>query len=229
MKRKRLIVFGCSYSAGMPDQKLSWPHTFAKNNPEYDVINYARGGSSLQFSIAMLHKFLKTNNDMDNTKIVFQITSPGRYTYNIQQILDADDTFYISENYKQIKNTPKIQAIVPNWNEEAFTKRAEKEILSKTQLQLYKDMIKHYPEICTDIEFESQASYVKSICDFTFYHMQKKSSIPRYLSIKYNNIPCIYSILGQKKFKKYVIDNGHHFGPAGFKYVAKFVKDNLSD
>ena len=80
-----------------------------------------------------------------------------------------------------------------------------------------------------DIEFESQVAYVKSICDFTFYHSRVKSTIPYQLSAKYNNVTCVRTTLGQKKFNEYVIDNGLHFNKDGLNFVAKFVKDNLND
>ena len=222
MTSKKLIVFGCSYSSGLEDESIdnNWPFIFAKNNPEYEVINYARGGSSLQFSIAMLHKFLKKQIDLTDIKIVFQVTTPNRYTYNIQEILDAEESFSVYNNYKKINNEPGVQTILPNW---------ERDIkLVRYQHKFYQDKIKFYPDIYNDIEFESQVSYVKNICDFTFYHHQFKNTIPRQLSVKYTNVPCIRSILGVEKFDEYSIDNGGHFRTDGLNYVANFVKDNLN-
>jgi|TARA_B110000238_G_scaffold130764_1_gene141188 hypothetical protein len=221
---KKLVVFGCSYSSGLLHlcNKQSWPSIFAQNNPEYEVVNYAMGGSSLQYSIAMLHRFLKTQVDLKNVTIIFQVTTPGRYTYNIEEILQSEQVFTTLNNYKQIKNIPEIKTIIPNWSRQKIK-------LDPRQLKLYQDRIKYYPSVCTDIEFESQVAYVKSICNFTFYHRRYESSIPQHLSVKYNDIPCIRSILGAEKFDEYAIDNGHHFGTDGLNYVANFIKDIIFD
>lgn len=238
---KNLAVFGCSWSFGMPDIGTQpathrgkrirlhdcWPLRFARQNPEYTVYNFSRGGTGIGFHIALLHQFLNSDLYTDDTKIVFQITAPYRYTYNVEERLALKPNWSIVDNYQLFDKEWKQKTIKPN----NFQNKNELLLdgFSQDQIELYNNNMKHYPEIYRDIEFESQIAYVKNICNFVYAHQYwLKSNIPVSVKQKYNTIPVVRDILGEETFKNFVADNGAHFGDEGLDYMAKWIKGKLN-
>jgi hypothetical protein len=248
---KNLAVFGCSWSFGMPDIGTQpakprssrqgrylhdcWPLRFARQNPEYTVYNFSRGGTGIGFHIALLHQFLNSDLYTDDTKIVFQITAPYRYTYNVEERLALKPNWSIVDNYQLFDKEWKQKTIKPN----NFQNKDELLLdgYSQDQIEFYNSYMKHYPDRYTYIEFESQIAYVKCICDFVYAHQyflesfidNREAHIQlQHVKQKYNTIPVVRDILGEETFKNFVADNGAHFGDEGLDYMAKWIKGKLN-
>jgi len=236
-----LAVFGCSWSFGIPDigdQPVKnnneqyrtydcWPLRFAKQNPQYTVYNFARGGTGIGFHIALLHQFLDSKLYTDKTKIVFQITAPYRYTYNVEERLALEPNWTVDNNYQLFDKEWKQKTIKPN------NFQNQHELLlddySQDQIEFYNSYMKHYPDRYTYIEFESQIAYVKCICNFVYAHQHSLGShIPLHITQKYNSTPVVRDILGEEAFNNFVADDGAHFGAEGLDYMAKWIKGKLN-
>ena len=227
---KKLAVFGCSWSYGMPDigeppaEKIldCWPSRFALANPSYIVYNFAKGGTGIGYHIALMNQFIQSPLYTKGTKIVFQVTNPYRYTYNIKECLDTELNWMTVDNYNvecgRKPRTMKATDERRRWARDSYT---------PAQVKFFKNYIKYYPEHLVDIEFQGQMAYVKNIADFVYAHQLGHYTIPVHFRTKYNRISVVRDNLGKEKFDSFVIDDGAHFGPEGFAYMAKWVEGNL--
>ena len=232
---KHIAVFVCSWSYGVPahsEQSIPydcWPLHFTKKYPNYTVYNFSRGGTGIGYHIALLHKFLNSKQYNNETKIVFQVTLPYRYTFNVDDLINIDLVLQ-NNNYWCYDGlcTPKTVRHTPSRGLK-FSRNTAKSQSAVEQIEFYKKYIKYYPEKYTDIEFESQIAYVKNICDFVYAHQYWLSSnIPVSVKQKYNTIPIVRDIIGEEKFKEFVIDDGAHFSTQGLKYMTKWIEGKLN-
>ena len=233
---KNIAVFGCSWSYGVPahsEQSIPydcWPLHFAKKYPDYIVYNFSKGGTGIGYHIAILHKFLNSKQYNNETKIVFQITLPYRYTFNVDDLINIDLVLQ-NNNYWYYDTTATPRTVRPDVIQGLTRPRHwdNGSRLATKQIGFYKKYMKYYPEIYRDIEFESQIAYVKNICNFVYAHQYWLSSnIPVSVKQKYNTIPIVRDIIGEEKFNEFVFDNGAHFGPQGLKYMTKWIKGKLN-
>lgn len=221
---KKLAVFGCSWTYGVPGvgekrNKLydCWPIRFALQNEDYQVYNFARGGTCVNWSIARLLQFLQTPLSED-CKIVFQVTQPYRFTSNVDVCTQGNYNFLQYENYFVDRGTDPVTHMPGNI---ALRKSPE--------AKLYRSMIKHYPDTYSFIEHEAQIAYLKNICDFVYRHNSINYKILPNLQNKHTKIFGVREKLTKVKWKEYVADAGDHFGPVGLEWIANIVKENIND
>jgi len=249
---KQIAVFGCSWSFGMPDLGNDyghyiydcWPLRLAKDLPDYRVYNFARGGTGIGYHIALLHEFLESPlYKKETTKIVFQVTQPNRYTYNIDDCLSTPITWNTLENYHvDFGRQPKtfkashfrtqllwkdMMPPMSRWEMDTINVNTWK-YDDKKQLKFYKSYLRNYADITRDQEFIAQIAYVKNICDFVYAHMPFKcKQVPRPVITKYTRIPVVWDNLGKVEFEKWVGDDGNHFDSEGLEYTKNWIKGNL--
>ena len=97
-----IACFGCSFTAGMPDNNwYSWPEMLATIRPTDNIYNLAVGGSSLLFSIYLRDKCSKLINF---DKVIFQITNPHRFS-----TVDNVDLLKLSNQKNYYRLSPKIR------------------------------------------------------------------------------------------------------------------------
>ena len=105
----KLAIFGCSWTYGVPlswsqettsfkysknipqEDFVNWTRELGKLDKDFEIYNYAIPGTSIEFSLGMLERYLK-NPYCDH--VIFQATRPYRYTYWSQ---DFDETLHFKK------------------------------------------------------------------------------------------------------------------------------------
>jgi len=80
---KTIAIFGCSFTAGHGHNQrrwINWPAEMALyTNDEYKIVNCARGGTSMLYSVHMLDTYLKNFPRPD--LVLFQFTTDARVSW----------------------------------------------------------------------------------------------------------------------------------------------------
>lgn len=213
MTSKNVAIFGCSWSQGIKEKNFdNWVLRLSKLFPEYNFYNFAAGGTSIVYHTHLLEEILKTKKfDIK----IFQITSPGRFTWwqphDIMELVEQKTSNYycLQENYGRFVDRINTGTILSN----KFIKSDRKK---------HNFGIEYYKRLTDDqirLDHVAYVNYIKDMVDFRFYHRKayEKDSVS------------IITELGEKRFKELIIDDGDHFGAAGNEWQTNWIANKLKE
>lgn len=206
----KIAIFGCSWTQGLYYEKYdSWPFRLSERYPQHEFFNCAVAGSSIAYHTYLLEG---AKNSINPDFTIFQITSPYRFTqwkeHNPIDLLKKR-----TDNFMQIKDEQKF---TDSFN--LGTIYSNKFIKSDKKKHLFG--LEYYNRVGdkqAELEFNVYIEYIKNRTDYCFFH--RKSIDPE--------LPSVYNVLGEEKFKKYIIDDGDHFGAEGLEWQSKWIEDIL--
>lgn len=210
--KKKIAVFGCSWSQGLYPDLDNWVKELAKLLPDYEFYNFSLGGTSLAYSIHLLEQIYDSDINFDIT--IFQATSEGRLTWwkshNIFNFLErhGDNLFHIDK-----KN---INDYVDKINYGTVFSKSD---LNKNDKIFGRQYYSRLNLDMTSIELRSLLEFADKRVNILFSHRSMKKYGLNYLSV--------FDTLGEENFKKFVIDEGEHFSNAGNKWQALWILDKL--
>jgi hypothetical protein len=219
----KLLAFGCSWTQGVPPDHNSWAKEFAILNPEIVVEDFSLGGSSVKWSASQLIKHQKKHTTTKATKTVFQITHPGRVTFEYQDI-DADSLReQVLDNYAK---TGKKMSLFTLPLKEIYKERYN-EIYTLEQITAAHDVV--FDAFSADVEFIEHGMYINWVLpqvDFAFAHtIYGQNSYYKNYGVR---LPSVEEHFGEKQFNNWCYDGGKHFTAEGCREVAKWIKANLT-
>lgn len=203
-----IVVAGCSWSAGCPEQPYSWVEALAETTPEHNFYNYAYPGNSL---LTSLHLLEIAKEQVDIHKVIFQLTTPTRLSFALDvDKLDAHH-IQITDNYYTIPKELDMVALTPG---AVFDNMSS----SNEFIQFGKMYYKYFSnDSYTYITTKALIDLIKKESDIQFFHTIPKYNYP---------FPIVEEMID---FDKYVIDNGKHFSVEGAKKQAEIVKKWLEN
>ena len=203
-----IVVAGCSWSAGCPEQPYSWVEAIAEIMPKHNFYNYAYPGNSL---LTSLHLLNIAKEQVDIQKVIFQLTTPTRLSFALD--IDRLDVNYYqtSDNYYSIPKELDMVALTPG---AVFDNMSSDNEFIKFGKMYYKYFSN---DSYTDITTTALIDLIKKTSHIQFFH-----TIPKY---KYP-FPIIEEMMD---FETHVIDNGKHFSVEGAKKQAKIVEKWLEN
>jgi hypothetical protein len=212
MKSKKILVVGCSWSAGVASETENWVHELSKIRLDHTFYNLSRGGTSIQFHLGVLEKAKeKLNPDIT----IFQYTSAGRLTwwedFDIMQYIDQDSENYYTLSHALCSKVDQINIGTIYGNKFIKTDRAKHKFGKLYYNRVGFEAMK--------IELKVYIDYAKKVSDFQFHHKSSPHVGENELSVQ--------EYLGDKKFNKFTIDDGAHFGDAGNKWQAQWINEHL--
>ena len=203
-----IVVAGCSWSAGCPEQPFSWVEALAEIMPKHNFYNYAYAGNSL---LTSLHLLDIAKEQVDADKVIFQLTTPTRLSF----ALDTDNLnanhYQITDNYYSIPKELEMVALTPG---AVFDNMSSDNEFIKFGKMYYKYFSNDY---YTDITSKALIDLIQTQSHIQFFHTRPKYNYP---------FPIIEDMLN---FDDYVIDNGKHFNVEGAKKEAKIVEKWLEN
>ena len=217
---KTVAVFGCSYTEGVNHGRIhktenNWPLFFSKiyKGP---VINYAIGGTSIEFALSNMLEYKKHK---PKSICVFQATHPYRFTVDVRK---KDWQYTVNNNYT---TAYKLRLLRYMHNLKHCPIDVEDNI-SKKQIRITKQRYIDYLKSSTDkeliAEYFSILDTARSSSDFCYIHnISGNHNIPV-------DVPYLKALLG-KDFLKFSQDTGFHFSKQGNKWVADWVYNNIKD
>tara|TARA_B110000503_G_scaffold137778_1_gene222631 strand:+ start:1463 stop:2170 length:708 start_codon:yes stop_codon:yes gene_type:complete len=226
----KLAVFGCSWTYGVTvewskkttslkyknnipqDDFVNWTRELGKLCPNFEIYNYAIPGTSIEFSLGMLERYLK-NPHCDF--IIFQLTRPYRYTYWSQ---DFDETLHFKKYEPNVSQFDysilDYVTIIDHHNDNNKIWN----VLNKPDIE--NQYIKKYFTNTSNEMFENNykaiTSYIKDKVDICFSHESNGLT------------NSVQDTLGDKMFENYWMDEGKHFGIIGAQWQAKWVLDQIN-
>ena len=217
---KTVAVFGCSYTEGVNHGSIhktenNWPLFFSKiyKGP---VINFAIGGTSIEFSLSNMLDYKKQNPECI---CVFQATHPYRFTVDVG---NQDWQYTVNNNY----TTANKLGLLRYMHNLKHCPIDVEDNISKKQIRIAKQRYINYLKSSTDREL--LAEY------FTILDTARSSSDFCYIHNIYGNrkipvdVPYLKVLLG-KDFLKFSQDKEFHFSEQGNKWVADWVYNNIKD
>ena len=205
----KIAVFGCSWSYGVKtqgsynDNKIysNWPF-YLHQQTGWEIKNYSFGGTCIAWSINNLLSFKEKYKDY---KIIFQATSPHRYTH----IKSNYNTFSQREEYNKYESYNKSLKGLECINLSRLTNTEQSNYFVKT-LELY-------PEKYYNNYIHMQKNIIEKFSDIFFTHT--------YNTKKYfQDWPCMQQHF-DKDFNNWVIDDGYHFNKEGLYAQAEYIKE----
>jgi len=209
MSRKRIAVFGCSWSQGVASLNNfdNWVKHLAKKRPEHDFYNFGCGGTSIVYHAYLLDSITR-REEFDH--IIFQVTSPGRYSWwqphKLNEMIERQDDNYwaVARGYGKYVQRVTMGSL-------------QKGALDKKTQKFANEYYKRLSDDQKDIEYKVYIEFAKARSDLVFFH--RKGLQEGDLSVK--------SILGDDKFYSFVSDDGDHFGVEGNQWTANWVNKRL--
>jgi len=214
MKSRNIAIFGCSWTQGLKSADFdNWVVWLSKMYPQHNFYNFAAAGSAITYHTHLLEQVMQ---DKTFDVKLFQITSPGRFTWwkphKVKDIL-----------YQKYDNYHCLKAVdYENFVERINTGTILSNKFLDSDRKKHKFGVEYYKRLCADqvdLDHRVYINYIKNNVDFYFYHRASYES----------HIPNVFTELGKKQFYKYVIDNGDHFGTEGNQWQANWIKDQLTD
>jgi hypothetical protein len=203
-----IVVAGCSWSAGCPEQPFSWVEALAEIMPKHNFYNYAYAGNSLLTSLHLLD-IAKEQVDVD--KVIFQLTTPTRLSFALDTDKLNANHYQITDNYYSIPKELEMVALTPG---AVFDNMSSDNEFIKFGKMYYKYFSNDY---YTDITSKALIDLIQTQSHIQFFHTRPKYNYP---------FPIIEDMLN---FDDYVIDNGKHFNVEGAKKEAKIVEKWLEN
>ena len=216
----KLAVFGCSYSYGIL-QKIdyykgspNWVRELSYIRSDISITNFAYPGTSTFFSAFLFEKYAK---EFDYT--IFQITSYPRLTFWPDQFDFKKHMIKYEDNLTQF--TDNLYQHVFYCNPASTLQPVDQMIQSnyfnndkRKKLQFSKKYYEYLPDELLNLQYKSVVDSVCSQANLVFSH---QFELPTVLSNR--------KMLGENKFKQYVMDAGDHFNQAGCKWQANYIND----
>ena len=203
-----IVVAGCSWSAGCPEQPYSWVEALAETTPEHNFYNYAYPGNSLLTSLHLL-EIAKEQVNID--KVIFQLTTPTRLSFALDTDTLNANHYQITDNYYSIPKELEIVALTPGAVFDDMSSDNE-------FIQFGKMYYKYFSnDSYTALTTKALIDLITKLSHIQFFH-----TTPEYNYL----FPIVEELLD---FDKYVIDNGKHFNVEGAKKQAKIVKKWLEN
>ena len=226
----KLAIFGCSWTCGVPlswseqitSQKyksnipqedfINWTRELGKLDKSLEIYNYSIPGTSIDFSLGMLERYLK-NPYCDY--VIFQATRPYRYTYWSQ---DFDETAHFKKYEPNVNQFDysilDYVTIVDHHNDKNkiwnFLNNPDQE----------NQYVKKYFTNTSNEMFENKynaiVSYVKDKVDICFSHERNRLT------------NSVQETLGDEIFENYWMDEGKHFGIKGTQWQATWILDQIN-
>jgi hypothetical protein len=240
---KTIAIFGCSFTAGHGGTKrrwVNWPAEMAVyTHNKYKIVNCARGGTSMLYSVHMLETYLKNFPTPD--LVLFQFTTDARVTW----ISDS----YGENDYKKIFNYWKYYDFLKNQGSDVtkykhlnnFYRIYPKEEVSfgfmtaggsivgtEKLAKLYYGTIGR--NLLTTTETSAMLSHVKYLCrDIPHMTIVHSGNL-----FPYNKKDLVENIdidfekeLGSQYFNENIIDDGHHLSEKALEKVGKIVYNKI--
>jgi len=216
---KKIVTFGCSFTGGVPaltdshENRYNWPYLLAKDTG-WHVENYSFAGTCARFGMLNLEKFL--NNKEYFT--IFQIPAPSRLTHIIDENEIKHTRQQVFKNYSQY--TERTGHHLCNYQPaKAFTKSGP--TVNENIKKMYQYQIRYYPDEYTDLDYRVAVKYIKDHADLCFFHKTRKD-------FDFSDIISMDKIF-KDDFKKFVFDEGAHFGKLGLETQAAHIRDLVND
>ena len=236
---KTIAVFGCSFTAGHGGTKrrwVNWPAEMALHTKDnYKIVNCARGGTSMLYSLHMLDTYLKNFPKPD--LILFQFTTDARVSwiadfygegdykkvfnlYSYKDFLNKEGSDL--EKYGHLENVYRLypKDTVPFGFMTAGGSIPGTEKLAK----LYYGTIGR--NLFTPTETDAMMSHMKALCKdiphMTITHSKNLYAVKSDYML--DNIDVDFETeLGTKYFWKNIIDDGKHLSEKALEKVGKIV------
>jgi hypothetical protein len=236
---KTIAIFGCSFTAGHGvslRRWVNWPAEMARyTNDSYKIVNCARGGTSMLYSLHMLDTYLKNFPKPD--LVLFQFTTDARISW----ISD----FYGEQDYTQIFDYLKLKDFLEKQGSptdkyghlDNFYRLYPKENVpfgfmtgggsikgtEKLAKLYYKTVGRN---LLTTTETDAMVGHVKTLCKdiphLTMTHSKKLYSHKSKFFL--DNIDlCFEEMLGTDYFKKSIIDEGKHISEKALEKLGKLM------
>lgn len=226
-----IATFGCSFTSGLKREGgYNWVNFYAKKYPQHTFYNLAYPGSSLAFQIFLM-KELKKRVQID--KVIFQITTPFRFTYfndyknfDILNLETSDNVKFISLEYNDNIDAIHPGLLYPSIWQNSIAQR--KELRIRKFAEDYVSRASRSSEVET-VEYSVLTQWLAPQVDFIFFHRepsrfieertgQKRKPIP-----EVDNIICLEKEINSGKFIDFAIDNQFHFSEEGARWEADWV------
>jgi len=224
--RPIIFCFGCSFTSigGAAEKEHrgldDWPKYLAQYYPNFNVVNLAVGGTSLQYAVMRLSKIINMYPKNQNAyKTILQITTQYRYT-----VFDDD-------NYDDLLNNESILSITDNYakTEHQLDIPGQRFTVGLSDTRPWKkhwwknNWLREYPEHYIQQDFFGNALLAKKAADFVFSWHDYDLNIRNRFGFDIEN----YAIkeLGGEDFvqKNYCYDGDWHFNTAGAKAVGEWI------
>ena len=224
-----IATFGCSFTSGLKREgRYNWVNFYAKKYPQHTFYNLAYPGSSLAFQIFLM-KELKKRVQID--KVIFQITTPFRFTYfndyknfNILNLETKDNVKFISLEYNDNIDVVHPGLLEPSIWQNPIAKLKEPRIRKFTEEYLSKIS----SEVET-VEYSSLIQWLAPQVDFIFFHREPSRFIEERIGEKrkpipeLDNITCLEKEISSGAFIDFAIDNQYHFSEDGARWEADWI------
>jgi hypothetical protein len=220
-----VLCLGCSWTAGINEQRYNWVTALSEMLPEHTFYNCAQSGGSLLYSIWVMEEFLANAKNVDDPikidKIIFQITNEGRLTYyhnyenfdiNKWIITKSNNLYQLEVDWQNLASINYGTLLPENQSSNHSKWKYIHSFATEYYSRLTRNM--HF-----DLEHRALVEYIRPKVDLMFLHKKDDIGIP--------NITSMQDILGDQKFKEYCIDAGSHFNQTGATWQAQYIKNML--
>lgn len=240
---KTVAIFGCSFTAGHGSTKrrwVNWPAEMAVHtHDKYKIVNCAKGGTSMLYSLHMLDTYLKNFPKPD--LILFQFTTDARVSWIADCYGEQDYTKIFNywkyydflqnqgsdvTKYKHIKN---LYRLYPK-DEVSFGFMTAGGSIQGTEklAKLYYGTIGR--NLFTSTETDAMMSHMKVLCKdiphITMTHSKKLYGVKSDYFL--NNIDIDFETeLGTDYFFKNIIDDGRHLSEKALEKLGKIVYNKI--
>lgn len=208
---KKIAVFGCSFTSGIDPEYHSWAKCLANSRPDIEVHDYSKGGSSLKWSISQLLR----SKSIDYDYRIFQITTSRRITLEPPDISYKRFYEHCTTNYRRYNTHLAEQIATININ---YIPRQSRNFDIKFLSKLYKNHYKSMYLPLEELEYTLYIKYLIDNVDFAFFHKESDR-----IESQITKIESVENVIGTNQYKKYVYDDGDHFGEDGVKAVCNWV------
>jgi hypothetical protein len=238
---KTIATFGCSYTAGHGTSGrrwVNWPCELAiMLNDQVKVVNCAKGGTSIDFSVHALETLLK---EQSPDIVLFQVTSPSRFTF-LPDIAPSKDIFDLLQYQEYLKKTKGHERVDRNYRElENMYRYVLKDDVewgfftpgNTTSPESDKKLAKlYYKNAGIDrleyTKFNAYFNYIKTLCkDIPHLILSHDLSWDRLVDFEYIDIDFKVA-LGEDYFNSKVIDEGKHLSHVGIIQIAKLLNAEI--
>lgn len=224
-----IATFGCSFTSGLKREGgYNWVKFYAKKYPQHTFYNLAYPGSSLAFQIFLM-KELKQRVKID--KVIFQITTPFRFTYLNDcknfNVLDLETT----DNIKafSLEFNDNIDAIHPGLLEPTVWNSPIAKLKEPRLRKFTEDFLSRTTGDIETINYIALVEWLKPQVDFLFFHrepdrfIKERTREPIKHIAEFDNMICLERELKQKQFIEFAIDNQYHFSEEGARWEADWI------
>lgn len=231
----KIAVVGCSWSFGVkkewslqisnpedqhkvPDEDfVSWVRELGKMKPDWEIVNYSLPGASIFYCASMLER-AKASKEFD--LIIFQATTPSRFTYWNDKLLEEAVWTNIEPNVKCSTEENLKNITIVNAHEQQ--NNVLKEIFNWRDTAIENSFVREYYKRVSDDMFQSE---YRILCDWA---RNNSDIFFAHLNYEFLNCETVEGTLGEERFKNYCVDVGKHFGYKGSRWQARWMLDKIN-